>query len=89
MKPFNLEKALAGEPVRLKDGRKAKVVFQIPDALEFSGKMKQEYPLLGFIYNQHGELHRAMESWTIDGVYILGGINDECNIVGLWEEEEK
>lgn len=88
MKPFDLEVALAGEPVQLRDGRKAKLIFKIPDELVFSGGLRPEYPLLGFIYNQHGELHRAMESWTIDGEYILGGINDECNIVGLWEEEE-
>lgn len=32
MKPFNLEKALAGAPVQLRDGRKAKLIFKVEDA---------------------------------------------------------
>lgn len=88
MKPFDLEKALAGEPVQLRDGRKAKVVFQIPDELEFSSKLKPEYPLIGFIYNQHGELHHQKEYWALNGGYMLGSSNDDCDIVGLWEDND-
>lgn len=86
MKPFNLEKALAGEPVQLRDGRKAKLIFKIPDELVFSGGLRQEYPLLGFIYKRNGELHHTKEYWSLDGGYMLGSDEDELDIVGLWEE---
>lgn len=42
MKPFNLEKALAGAPVQLIDGRKAKLIFKVPDELVFSGGLRPE-----------------------------------------------
>lgn len=86
MKPFNLEKALAGEPVQLRDGRKAKLIFKIPDELVFSGGLRPEYPLLGFIYKCNGELHHVKEYWSLDGGYMLGSDEDELDIVGLWEE---
>lgn len=86
MKPFDLEVALAGEPVQLRDGRKAKLIFKIPDELVFSGGLRPEYPLLGFIYKRNGELHHAKEYWSLDGGYMLGSDEDELDIVGLWEE---
>ena len=86
MKPFDLEKALAGEPVQLRDGRKAKLIFKIPDELVFSGGLRPEYPLLGFIYKRNGELHHIKEYWSLDGGYMLGSDEDELDIVGLWEE---
>lgn len=86
MKPFDLEKALAGEPVQLRDGRKAKLIFKIPDELVFSGGLRPEYPLLGFIYKHNGELHHMKEYWSLDGGYMLGSDEDELDIVGLWEE---
>lgn len=86
MKPFDLEKALAGEPVQLRDGRKAKLIFKIPDGLVFSGGLRPEYPLLGFIYKHNGELHHMKEYWSLDGGYMLGSDEDEYDIVGLWEE---
>lgn len=86
MKPFDLEKALAGAPVQLRDGRKAKLIFKIPDELVFSGGLRPEYPLLGFIYKRNGELHHIKEYWSLDGGYMLGSDEDELDIVGLWEE---
>lgn len=89
MKPFDLEKALAGEPVQLRDGRKAKLIFKIPDELVFSGGLRPEYPLLGFIYKCNGELHHIKEYWSLDGGYMLGSDEDELDIVGLWEESHE
>lgn len=86
MKPFDLEKALAGEPVQLRDGRKAKLIFKIPDELVFSGGLIQEYPLLGFIYKRNGVLHHTKEYWSLDGGYMIDSDENELDIVGLWEE---
>ena len=86
MKQFNIEAALAGEPVQLRDVRKAKLLFKIPDELVFSGGLRPEYPLLGFIYKRNGELHHVKEYWSLDGGYMLGSDEDELDIVGLWEE---
>lgn len=62
------------------------MIFKIPDELVFSGGLRPEYPLLGFIYKHNGELHHIKEYWSLDGGYMLGSDEDELDIVGLWEE---
>ena len=55
MKPFNLEKALAGEPVVTRDGRTVKIAGYNPDA-------EPSYQLAGW---KGGLLH----AWDVDGTY--------------------
>lgn len=83
MKPFNLDDALSGKPVKLRDGSKAYVFGCISD------DFKTTYPLRGFIVekNNIGELTvgRAM-SWKLSGKYHVDTENFG-DIVGMWEEE--
>lgn len=85
MKPFNLDDALSGKPVKLRDGSKAYVFGCISD------DFKTTYPLRGFIVekNNIGELTvgRAM-SWKLSGKYHVDTENFG-DIVGMWEEPIK
>ncbi len=57
MKPFNLERALAGDPVVTRNGR---VVCNLRE----NGKTN-EYPLTG-------NMQRGIDSWTINGNFYSG-----------------
>lgn len=77
MKSFNLEEALAGEPVKLRDGTKAYVKFNMPD--DYDG----DYPLRGF-FKYRGEY--VQSSWTITGRFQSHNITENEDIIGMWVE---
>lgn len=85
MKPFNLEEALSGKPVKLRDGKKAYVIGRVPDGI------KAHYPLRGVVVekNPTGELAIGnTASWTLSGNNYLPYITDEphpADIIGMWE----
>ncbi|AWY03271.1 pyruvate kinase [Pasteurella multocida] len=78
MKEFNLEKALAGEPVVLRGGCKAYVKFKLPEP--YTTKM----PLVGYYENALGR--------SVDMLWFENGhASDEedthiLDIYGMWEE---
>lgn len=75
MKEFNLEKALNGEPVKLRGGYKAFVKFDLrKQGLKYNG----DYPLVGFYID--GE-QIIQETWQYNGRY-----SSHFDIVGMWEE---
>ena len=86
MKPFNLEEALSGKPVKLRDGKKAYVIVRVPDGI------KAYYPLRGVVVwqNPTGELAIGNAvSLTLSGNNYLPHITDEphpADIIGMWEE---
>jgi len=81
MKEFNLDSALNGEPVMLRDGSKAFIFKNIKNTnvLDF----KTDYPLIGMIHN-----HAAVQTWSLDG--RISSCNDCApgDIVGMWGEPE-
>lgn len=86
MKEFDLEKALAGEPVLLRDGRKAIIFHRIPDEYKYSGEGDVVYKLRGMTFTKEGYINDASESWTLDGVYDLSIDDSPDDIIGMWEE---
>lgn len=82
MKSFDLEKALAGEPVKLRYGGKAYVKYILDDRYSTS------YPLRGFAEYKRlpeGTLHVNELSWHLNGE-IASNKDSELDIVGMWEE---
>lgn len=77
--PFDLERALAGEPVELRCGLKAYIYAKTPDILE------RQCPLLGYIILNSGDI--SEDIWFIDGVYRDKDTDDSLDIVGMWNEE--
>lgn len=89
MKAFDLEKALAGEPVRLRNGNKAIIYGRIPEGLKWPSNMNVAYPLIGVVLNEADKIKLISMRWHIDG----GAWNDETtsshdlDIIGMWEDD--
>ncbi|ODN39085.1 pyruvate kinase [Pasteurella multocida] len=81
MKEFNLEKALAGEPVVLRNGYKAFVKFEVPS--EYQTNPYSE--IMGFFIDNNNYAKRI--SWNREGKYN-STFNDDFNIVGMYEEPQ-
>ena len=79
MKKFDLEAALSGEPVMLRNGEKAYIFKNIQDThiLDF----KVDYPLIGMMHN-----HAPVQTWSLDGRISLVSDYSNGDIIGMWEE---
>lgn len=86
MKPFDLEKALQGEPVLLRDGRKGLVFYRIPDQYKLPIEGEVIYKLKGITLNKEGFIDDPSISWTLDGDYSVDFDNSSDDIIGMWEE---
>lgn len=80
MKEFNLDAALNGEPVKLRNGRKA--VVQL-DLTEVGANLLTEYPLRGYVLEAKGI---DPTYWTKEGKYISDKGDHINDIVEMWEE---
>ena len=80
MKKFDLEAALNGEPVKLRNGRKA--VVQL-DLTEVGANLLTEYPLRGYVLEAKGI---DPTCWTKEGKYIFDKGDHINDIVEMWEE---
>lgn len=87
MKPFNLEAALAGEPVVLRNSCKADILYVIPDTYKFPNGTTFNYPVRGIIFNKDGTLDGA-HRWNIDGTSYSRVETSPMDIIGMWEEPE-
>lgn len=86
MKPFNLEAALAGEPVQLRSGRKAIILARIPDTYTCKSGKPVEFPLQGIILDENGYFSEE-DNWKDNGNnHFQSGQPDD--IVGMWDEPE-
>lgn len=82
MKSFNLEEALAGEPVKLRSGRKAYVKYSLrAEKVEFGVYSE----LHGYVLNEFNQFLYA-STWTKEGKYH--DLNSEDDIIGMWEEQQ-
>nr|DAN54898.1 MAG TPA: hypothetical protein [Caudoviricetes sp.]DAU85003.1 MAG TPA: hypothetical protein [Caudoviricetes sp.] len=79
MKQFNLEKALAGEPVVLRNGKKAFIFKNVLDTSILNFKL--DYPLIGMVHND-----ATVRCWTIDGRISMRNDCADGDIIGMWEE---
>ena len=79
MKKFDLEAALNGEPVMLRNGDKAFIFKNVKNThvLDF----EVDYPLIGMIHN-----HAVVQTWSLDGRTSLTNDCADRDIVGMWEE---
>lgn len=87
MKPFDLKKALAGEPVVLRDGHKAIVYYCVPDEIKLDDEgTPVSFQLKGMKFDQDGYLINSSVEWHKDGRFRCS--ESDSDIVGMWEEPE-
>lgn len=84
MKPFNLEKALAGEPVETRDGRKAIIFHRIPDIYKNEHGSNVSFPLVGMIFDVDGTVDDPCATWRDNGSFASDSSGKD--IVGMYEE---
>lgn len=84
MKPFDLEKALQGEPVRLRDGSKA---YVLGDLRELFSKSKELKCLIG-VTSQIGntDAFDGIYRWKCTEQYYEHLAESESDIVSMWQE---
>lgn len=87
MKQFNLETALAGEPVLLRNGHKAILYYCVPDKfkLDVEGTL-DSFPVKGMIFDKNGCLLKSTVSWRKNGKFRSSEANED--IIGMWKEHE-
>lgn len=73
---FDVERALAGEPVILRDGTKAYVRYKEEDN-------NLKYPLMGVVWGNPSN----GESWTLCGTYYSIGYDYDYDIIGMYPKE--
>lgn len=78
MKPFDLEKALAGEPVKLRNGNKAYVKYMLHAP-------RSTYPVRGYRLSRNGEFEHT-SAWTELGKFSDYDDLHELDIIGMWQE---
>lgn len=85
MKSFDLEKALAGEPVRLRDGSKAIIYYCVPDEFKIDedGTL-DSFPVKGMILDEEGYILKSTVSWRKNGKYRSSETSED--IIGMWED---
>lgn len=87
MKPFDLEKALAGEPVVLRGGQKAAILYRISDKYKSTEGYPPAFPLQGLILDTEGFVEVFGACWRANGTY--NHADSLYDIVGMWEEPVK
>lgn len=78
MKPFDLEKALAGEPVKLNNGNKAYILGKTKE------KYTTKYCLVGYEVLENTDIRPR--NWDLTGRAGLHSIYEPISIAGMWEE---
>lgn len=84
MKEFNLEAALNGEPVMLRNGKKAIIYYCTPDEFKFGENIPDTFPLKGMVFDLNGYLDDSLAEWRCDGSFRCS--EDDWDIIGMWEE---
>lgn len=84
MKPFDLEKALSGEPVLLRNGMKAVICGRVQDKYKLEDGVKVTFPLLGITLYEDNTVDNQCVMWRDDGRFATG--KDGMDVIGMWEE---
>jgi hypothetical protein len=84
MKQFDLEKALAGEAVELRNGSKAILYYRVPDHYTLGDGVKVSFPIIGIIFYDDGTVEDPNACWKDNGRFTSSVSGKD--IVGMWEE---
>lgn len=84
MKKFNLDAALNGEPVMLRNGKKAIIYYCTPAEFKFDENIPDSFPLKGMVFDLNGYLDDPSVSWRCNGSFRCS--EDDWDIIGMWEE---
>lgn len=84
MKEFDLKAALNGEPVVLRDGRKAFVLCDVTDYFNITSESGRLIGVKGNI--KSNDVFFGTVSWTTSGYYYESHDKHKYDIIGMWEK---
>jgi hypothetical protein len=79
-RPFDINMALNGKPVRLRNGRKAYVYCIIPN--QFVDR--SPFTLIGVILGKKDNIIDNKAFWTKDSEHYVDGIPSDFDIMEMW-----
>ena len=86
MKEFDLDAALNGEPVMLRNGKKAYIGYKMPDCYVYDNGREIKFPLCGYIVKASNIIEVPYMFWNINGRAYKDGIDNASDIIAMWEE---
>lgn len=86
MKEFDLEAALNGEPVKLRNGSKAFICYKLSDDYKYWDGLPIKFNICGYILNFNGDIVMLNTSWTAGGKWIIDNAESDRDIIGMWED---
>lgn len=86
MKEFDLDAALNGEPVMLRNGKKAYIGYKTPDCYISDNGEGIEFPLHGYIIKAYNIIEVPHMFWNLNGRAYKDGVDNASDIIGMFEE---
>lgn len=86
MKAFDLQEALNGELVQLRNSYQARIVYVHNDKTKDVYEHELEHKLVGFIVTEDDRILKETESWTLDGRVVDSVTEHPYDIIGMHEK---
>lgn len=86
MKEFNLEAALNGEPVKLRNGNKAFICYKLSRYFKYWDGSPINFNICGYILNSNNDITMLNTAWKEDGKWTIDEVESDRDIIGMWEE---
>lgn len=86
MKAFDLQEALNGELVQLRNGYQARIVYVHDNGLKDVFSNELAHKLIGFIVAEDDQILKETESWTLNGRVVDSATEHPYDIIGMHEK---
>ena len=86
MTPFDLQEALEGELVQLRNGYQTRIVYVHDAGLKGVYGNKLAHKIIGFIVTEDDQILKETESWTLDGRVVDSITEHPYDIIGMHEK---
>ena len=86
MKEFNLDEALNGKPVKLRNGNKAFICYKLCRDFKYWDGSPINFNICGYILNFNGDIAMLNTAWKEDGKWTMDETKSDRDIIAMWEE---
>lgn len=86
MKEFNLDEALNGKPVKLRNGNKAFICYKLSRDFKYWDGSPINFNICGYILNFNGDIAMLNTAWKEDGKWTMDETKSDRDIIAMWEE---
>nr|DAJ38515.1 MAG TPA: hypothetical protein [Caudoviricetes sp.] len=83
MKEFNLDEALNGKPVKLRNGNKAFICYKLSRDFKYWDGSPINFNICGYILNFNGDIAMLNTAWKEDGKWTMDETKSDRDIIGM------